>query len=302
METSLDVGSLSPASDTPIDPPRRVWTVFLAYSALLVGTILAAVAIYGVLILTDPELVHQPEGLLVALVKEAQSSTIVRLLRAVVMVGIEVTIALMAARLSRESVQSRLALGSSRLHPGAILIASVGLVAVSSLLNGVRSLFHVQSTGLDRLNRLVADLSPSAFFVMAAIVGVLGPLAEELFFRGYVQTRLCRRWGTWGGICATSALFGIIHVDRVQVMAAFFMGLYLGWLAQRSRSIRPGIAAHVAVNLTWVFGKLGTRPPSGSHLSPLGATVLVAIAAGTIFWLHTRFERASRTEMPPALP
>ncbi len=42
--------------------------------------------------------------------------------------------------------------------------------------------------------------------------GVLGPMVEELAWRGYIQTHLIRGWGVRRGIVATALLFALKHV------------------------------------------------------------------------------------------
>ena len=71
-------------------------------------------------------------------------------------------------------------------------------------------------------------------------IGVLPGFAEELLFRGYVQTRLSQRWGRWWGVGIAAALFGIMHIDPVHGTFAGIFGLYLGYLTERAAAfVRP---------------------------------------------------------------
>ena len=71
-------------------------------------------------------------------------------------------------------------------------------------------------------------------------VGVLAPIAEEMVFRGAILRRLLDvldvRWH-WAAIVVTAALFGAIHLNMAQGINAFVMGLLLGWMYMRTRSI-----------------------------------------------------------------
>ena len=82
-------------------------------------------------------------------------------------------------------------------------------------------------------------------------VGVFAPVAEEMLFRGAILRRLLdvmdgRR--AWLAIAVTAALFGIVHLNLAQGLNAFVLGLLLGWMYVRTRSIVPGIVFHLANN------------------------------------------------------
>lgn len=77
-------------------------------------------------------------------------------------------------------------------------------------------------------------------------------LAEEAFFRGYVQQGLSRRFGPAAGIAAASLLFGLAHIGAGPAVAAFaaLLGLACGlgyWGAGR---FYVPVAMHFAFNLT----------------------------------------------------
>jgi membrane protease YdiL (CAAX protease family) len=45
-----------------------------------------------------------------------------------------------------------------------------------------------------------------------------------------------------------SAIFGIVHLNPIQVFYAFFLGLVFGWLYYRTGSLMPCIVGHVLNN------------------------------------------------------
>ncbi|MBN1483662.1 MAG: CPBP family intramembrane metalloprotease [Chloroflexia bacterium] len=101
----------------------------------------------------------------------------------------------------------------------------------------------------------------------------VGP-AEELLFRGYIQSRLnevypkSRRlfgvaWG-WGPVMA-AALFGLWHVAWrpleggawFQALWTFFAGLIFGYVRERSQSVVPSSLLHSVMNYVPLFDLLG---------------------------------------------
>ena len=95
-----------------------------------------------------------------------------------------------------------------------------------------------------------ADMAPiaSAGLLTALSIVVMGPLAEELVFRGIIQTRLLRAMPVWAAVVLQAVLFGVTHGTPVQMAYAFLMGLVFGLLRSRTGSILPGFAAHAAFN------------------------------------------------------
>ena len=75
---------------------------------------------------------------------------------------------------------------------------------------------------------------------------ILGPIFEELIFRGAVMGNL-RRYGDNFAILFSSILFGFYHAIVLQIPFGFVVGLLLGYAASRW-SLRVSIALHIIVN------------------------------------------------------
>jgi membrane protease YdiL (CAAX protease family) len=102
------------------------------------------------------------------------------------------------------------------------------------------------------------DESPStgwmiAFLVIAfAFNGVLGPITEELYFRGHLLPRL-ERYGRWAPVIST-VLFAVYHVFSPWRYPAIILGfLPITWAAWRTRSVFVSIAAHMTINIATVL-------------------------------------------------
>ncbi|MFY0308807.1 CPBP family intramembrane glutamic endopeptidase [Leisingera sp. D0M16] len=77
-------------------------------------------------------------------------------------------------------------------------------------------------------------------------------LAEEAFFRGYLQQGLSRRFGPAAGIASASLLFGLVHLGAGPAVAGFatLLGLACGLGYWGSGRFRVPVAMHFAFNLT----------------------------------------------------
>jgi len=80
------------------------------------------------------------------------------------------------------------------------------------------------------------------------MVVVVGPIVEELVFRGVVLTAAGARWGMWPSVLGTSALFALAHGTLWAFAPTFMLGVALGWLAWTRGSLWPSIALHALYN------------------------------------------------------
>ncbi|MEE9231257.1 MAG: CPBP family intramembrane glutamic endopeptidase [Acidobacteriota bacterium] len=135
--------------------------------------------------------------------------------------------------------------GWSALAPillGALILASQ-LVSLTLLLWPPPAFF------LKLMQQISGPGSTSERLLILLLAGVLGPVAEELLFRGLIQQGLVRRYGARSGIIAAALLFAVYHLNPWQGVAAFQLGLLLGWLTHRSGRIGYAVALHCANNL-----------------------------------------------------
>ncbi len=89
-----------------------------------------------------------------------------------------------------------------------------------------------------------------------AVVAVAGPLVEEALLRGVVLGALRRRFGAWPAIAVSALAFALLHASVWSLLPLTVLGVALGWLAVRSRSLWPAIVAHVLYNVVFVGAAL----------------------------------------------
>lgn len=87
------------------------------------------------------------------------------------------------------------------------------------------------------------------------------PIAEELFFRGYIQNKLQEKMRPIYAIGIASFLFSVIHLPYYKLIIwslegtmqsafiAFFGGLVAGYIYNKSKSLGPAILFHITWNL-----------------------------------------------------
>ena len=85
--------------------------------------------------------------------------------------------------------------------------------------------------------------------VNIALIGILGPAVEELFFRGFLLAALVQPLGPLRAALLGSAIFSATHGSLGVLVPFFVSGLLLSWLYLKTRSIWPPFMAHSAQNL-----------------------------------------------------
>ena len=89
---------------------------------------------------------------------------------------------------------------------------------------------------------------------------VIAPVAEEVFFRGLLQTFLVRAFGRrWPAIVAAAVLFSLAHLSSpYHIPALVVLAVMLGYAYERTGSLVSPIIIHAAFNLkTLVWNALG---------------------------------------------
>ncbi len=92
------------------------------------------------------------------------------------------------------------------------------------------------------------DDRPVVLGLTALLACVVGPVAEEFFFRGVIYTAIRRRTSWLVAMFASSALFALMHANLVGFPSLFMLGCLLGYLYERTGTLAGSLAVHVAHN------------------------------------------------------
>lgn len=126
--------------------------------------------------------------------------------------------------------------------PAFCLPVFLGLANIGNLAGALLTALFGGESGAQRL-----PSGGSALFLQFVLLCVMPALLEELFFRGALQG-LLRPSGSAVAIFGPALLFALLHLDLIQGLTALVCGVFLGWLAERSGSILPGMLLHFINN------------------------------------------------------
>jgi uncharacterized protein len=135
------------------------------------------------------------------------------------------------------------------LAAGVLVLGLVASAALEPVLHGARS------QGLTPRRFPGGPEASIGIAITALVLVLIGPFAEELFFRGVLTGAFWMRLGSFTPF-VSGAIFGAAHLEPRAFPALFILGALLGWLYIRTRSIWPGVAVHAANNLLALIAAL----------------------------------------------
>jgi membrane protease YdiL (CAAX protease family) len=143
-------------------------------------------------------------------------------------------------------------LGAHRPRGGGLVLAAAPLVGVLCALAATWLLRVVPSSpGEPPITLFVARPSGALAF---GVLALSAPLAEELFFRGFVQSAATHALGRAGAVAVSAGLFTLAHAQQAWgawggLAAVAWLGVVLALLRASTRSSAATMLAHLAYNV-----------------------------------------------------
>ena len=108
---------------------------------------------------------------------------------------------------------------------------------------------------------LFQERRPAVLALVVALACVVGPVAEELFFRGVVYSALRRRISRPAAMVLSGTAFSLAHTNLLGFLPITMLGGLLAYLYERTGSLAGPLAVHILHNtllmsLTLVFRQL----------------------------------------------
>ncbi|RKY39945.1 MAG: hypothetical protein DRP75_00065 [Candidatus Omnitrophota bacterium] len=96
---------------------------------------------------------------------------------------------------------------------------------------------------------------------------VMGPIAEEIFFRGFAYPAIKKRVGVYPSIFFTSFFFALLHQSLFAFLPVLFLGIVLAYIYEKSNSLIPCITLHILHNSLMIAGVLFIKEVSNEYAS-----------------------------------
>jgi len=193
----------------------------------------------------------------------------------------------------------------------AVAISTLGLTLLAAELDTyLEELFPPPSWVAEIFRRALEYHTALEFLGVFSFLVVIAPLTEELLFRGLFLHRLAEGYGPRVAVAGSALCFGIFHILPWQAVGAMLVGLYLGWLVVRTRSVFVPMFAHALFNLVPVVAtglasrsailrQIAAEDVAADAHFPSSWLILSLLALGLgIFWIR----RNSPASPEPAIP
>jgi len=152
----------------------------------------------------------------------------------------------------------------SGLAHGVVAFAAVVPVCMAALLVNVAVLQMLKGPVAPHplLEAVQETREPWVFVVAGLQAVVIAPLAEEFLYRGLLLMTLTRYVGIAAALVVSSAVFALAHftAEPQAVLPLFFLGMALGYIAYRTRSLVAPVIAHALFNGLMIFGTFFGSP------------------------------------------
>ncbi|MBI4598123.1 MAG: CPBP family intramembrane metalloprotease [Candidatus Omnitrophica bacterium] len=89
---------------------------------------------------------------------------------------------------------------------------------------------------------------PFVLGLTVVLACTVGPIVEELFFRGVLYTAIRQRTSRLIGMLASAAIFALLHTNVVGFLPIVALGCVLAYLYERTGSLAASLAVHVLHN------------------------------------------------------
>ena len=181
-------------------------------------------------------------------------------------------------------------------HPlqflGLILLTPGTQFFTSILIGVVSTVFPSWLEAYEELMESAGMGNEITIFMMIYSV-LLAPISEELIFRG-VTMRIARRaFPFWIANIIQAVLFGAFHMNMLQGVYAFVLGLILGYICERGGSIYLSIIFHFFFNLwgTTTSELLNSMPEAVLGMLVIFGTIIGLTAGFILFIKGTRLTK-----------
>jgi hypothetical protein len=145
----------------------------------------------------------------------------------------------------------------------------------------------------DWLQELLEEMIDSSSIWAFLSLVVAAPLFEELVFRGIILDGFLQQYSVRKSILWSAFFFGLYHLNPWQFITAMGLGIFIGWIYHRTRSLLPCIAIHAFANGTSFFlsGSMSEEQRDMTLVETvggIGTLLLVLAGAGVVLYLAIR--------------
>ncbi len=167
---------------------------------------------------------------------------------------------------------------------GALLMAGGGMLLTLQLSAWQNKVLPLPEGFEETFERLFSSSGTGlGFAVLFFVLAVSPAVCEEILFRGAILSGLRQRLNPWVCMAVVGVLFGLFHLSLYRVVPTGMIGVMLTYMALRSGSIFPSMAAHCLFNTVAILAASERLPRTLleplAHLDKEGLPWFLALGA-----------------------
>ncbi|EJT6150436.1 TPA: CPBP family intramembrane metalloprotease [Clostridium perfringens] len=174
-------------------------------------------------------------------------------------------------------------------------LISIGMGGLSALwlifADKILSSITLVKNSLQNFSQISESLNNEAYIFIFLSVILFGPVVEELLFRGLIFNEIDKIKGGATPIILSGLLFGLFHREPVQVVYSSILGIILGFVYSKTRSLPLVIFMHMLNNLVATL-----PPPLAKHeiLQFVNGFQIISVIP-MVYLLHKLYKKGSLT-------
>lgn len=99
----------------------------------------------------------------------------------------------------------------------------------------------------------IYNISKLPIYVQIISSGIIGPILEELLFRGIIYNKLKEFNNTTKAMIISTIIFSLFHSTLVDIIYALFIGYLLVYIYEKYKSIKYPIIIHISANISVIL-------------------------------------------------
>ncbi|MGN1106284.1 MAG: lysostaphin resistance A-like protein, partial [Huintestinicola sp.] len=271
-----------------------IWQQAIAMVIMMIAMLVMSSSMIPQIVTEHPE--YDNQQLTEALTQQLMSGSDMVLINAAVTIAANI-ISLIIICIGKKQFRLKNTLGRIQSPASAVILACVGILGIQGASICIQGLV-INLTGYSGINETVSSaFSFSDDTIMNIILFVYmviaAPILEELMFRGTVMNLLAPVNRTFA-LFASALFFGLMHCNFNQIFNGFLLGLVLGYIAFKSRSVIPSIICHITANLNafilgYIFeyklaSSIGAEAASTGEMTVFMIEMVIGIIALVLLW------------------
>lgn len=122
------------------------------------------------------------------------------------------------------------------------------LAAVFLLIVLITQLLHYTPPQEAIYELMFKEKRPYLLIIISGMVSFIGPVVEEVFFRGFFYSALKKNLNAIKAILISAVIFSLLHTNLMAFAPIVVLGMFLAYLREKTGSLIPSICVHIIHN------------------------------------------------------